>query len=673
MAITPTDFEKIWSTNASTPAYTFSDADYLEGWDFVGNLPPTRAQWNAIQKRTDEKMKYVFDNFGAPLMASTVAEMTLQNRVYVYTGSEVGYTAGDWYYYDAGTSTWVDGGVYNAVAIVTDTTLTQAGVPADAKATGDTFNLIQGSADAITWEYGTISNGSEAVNNKRIRTVYAFHVNVGDSLVVTQSNKVRYAIVTYNAGGSVSMSAYQTALSYTFNADAWVRVVASNYSQTDISAITDVSSYIVITRYNKLNKVSNAVFTNIIPSSDWEVGGLDSHGFTQVVYRIRTRSLYHVHAGDSLLFENGVNTNFAYAIAFYSGGELTSVKNYIKTNAYVFSADADIRIVLGDQSSYTAIGTTYGSMVNLMVSDVRNSMVYSTRQIDKNAIYSYEKIGLPADWVRNYNFGLSLANDFCFVGDELWLFSSGDDNDPTSLVGYYRFSYDADTDTFTSLGGVQKHNLGHVNSIEYNKFNDCLICGNGSGNYALANKIYIVPHASQIPSGTNIDTTQNCIVIDCSAYSLGTKLNVVWGDANVGGNNICYFITNDNGIVRRVQLGKGTTEFEYGTIIPNTPADEFNGTFKILSEHRQSDYGYETCVQGSVYSKGILYAGIGHSTGSDRIWAMSLCLDGTIRRVQYDDVLTSGSGTPYGSIGGLTIHDGYLYIAQSNLLQKYKM
>lgn len=141
MAITPTDFEKIWSSNASTPAYTFSEADYLEGWDFVGNLPPTRAQWNAIQKRTDEKMKYVFDNFGAPLIAPTVADMTLQNRVYVYTGSEVGYTAGDWYYYDAGTSTWVDGGVYNAVAIVTDTTLTQAGVPADAKATGDAIAL----------------------------------------------------------------------------------------------------------------------------------------------------------------------------------------------------------------------------------------------------------------------------------------------------------------------------------------------------------------------------------------------------------------------------------------------------------------------------------------------------------------------------------------------------
>ena len=142
MAITPSDFSKIWATNADTPEYTFSDADYLKGWDFVGNLPPTRAQWNAIQKSTDEKMKYVFDNFGAPLLANTVAEMTMQNRVYVYTGSETGYTAGHWYYYDTGTSAWVDGGVYNAMLVQTDKTLSISDEPADAQVTGDYIDTL---------------------------------------------------------------------------------------------------------------------------------------------------------------------------------------------------------------------------------------------------------------------------------------------------------------------------------------------------------------------------------------------------------------------------------------------------------------------------------------------------------------------------------------------------
>ena len=158
MAITPSDFSKIWASNADTPEYTFSDANYLKGWDFVGNLPPTRAQWNAIQKSTDEKMKYVFDNFGAPLVASTVAEMTLTNRVYVYTGSETGYTAGHWYYWNG--SAWTDGGVYNSVAFSTDTTLTISGQAADAKATGDAIKSTKGEmslfgVDDLLWDSTT--------------------------------------------------------------------------------------------------------------------------------------------------------------------------------------------------------------------------------------------------------------------------------------------------------------------------------------------------------------------------------------------------------------------------------------------------------------------------------------------------------------------------------------
>ena len=72
---------------------------------------------------------------GSPLVAATAAAMTDTTKVYVYTGSETGYTNGNWYYYDG--SAWTSGGVYNAVAVSTDTTLTQQGQAADAKKTGD--------------------------------------------------------------------------------------------------------------------------------------------------------------------------------------------------------------------------------------------------------------------------------------------------------------------------------------------------------------------------------------------------------------------------------------------------------------------------------------------------------------------------------------------------------
>ena len=100
--------------------------------------------------------------YGSPLVATTADEMTDENRVYVYTGSETGYTAGNWYYYDG--SAWVSGGVYNGTAINTDTTLTQAGMAADAKAVGDELSTIKEDfADMVNSTYVTDSaSGSVA-------------------------------------------------------------------------------------------------------------------------------------------------------------------------------------------------------------------------------------------------------------------------------------------------------------------------------------------------------------------------------------------------------------------------------------------------------------------------------------------------------------------------------
>lgn len=76
----------------------------------------------------------------SPAVASTAAGMTDTSKIYVYTGSETGYTAGNWYYYD-GTS-WVSGGIYQSSGIETDTTLAVSGAAADSKATGDAINNI---------------------------------------------------------------------------------------------------------------------------------------------------------------------------------------------------------------------------------------------------------------------------------------------------------------------------------------------------------------------------------------------------------------------------------------------------------------------------------------------------------------------------------------------------
>ena len=74
---------------------------------------------------------------------STAAGMTDHNVVYLYTGTESGWNQGHMYYYNG--TTWVDAGI-----AVTDTTLSVAGLAADAKKTGDEIEDLKDGLDAVT-------------------------------------------------------------------------------------------------------------------------------------------------------------------------------------------------------------------------------------------------------------------------------------------------------------------------------------------------------------------------------------------------------------------------------------------------------------------------------------------------------------------------------------------
>lgn len=94
-----------------------------------------------IESNLDEKVENLRSLVGTPLKATTASDMTDTSKIYVYTGNESGYTNGDWYYHDG--SAWVDGGIYNSVAVEVDDTLTVNGMPADAKVVGDEIGSIK--------------------------------------------------------------------------------------------------------------------------------------------------------------------------------------------------------------------------------------------------------------------------------------------------------------------------------------------------------------------------------------------------------------------------------------------------------------------------------------------------------------------------------------------------
>ena len=91
------------------PTYHNNSMYYAE---IAGNHAGTSASYaGEAAESAEQAASFV----GAPLVADTVSAMTDNTRIYVYVGSQTGYTAGNWYYWNG--SAWTSGGVYNSVAV----------------------------------------------------------------------------------------------------------------------------------------------------------------------------------------------------------------------------------------------------------------------------------------------------------------------------------------------------------------------------------------------------------------------------------------------------------------------------------------------------------------------------------------------------------------------------
>lgn len=261
-----------------------------------------------------------------------------------------------------------------------------------------------------------------------------------------------------------------------------------------------------------------------------------------------------------------------------------------------------------------------------------------------------------------------MSSGCCFVGNELWSFApSADDGSDTANV--YVMAYDFSANTLTHVR-TMTHNLGHVNSVAYCAETDTLICGNGSGNYTLGGKIFLLENLSQRGNTLN---RSDCITIDVG-MTYGFKVNAVWGESNAARYDIAYISTNDSHNIYRLQLGKGENDLGNGTIISG--ATGFNGTYKVTHSWEWGSldaigHDYANCVQGMVFWKNRLVWGYGHSLGLS-IRLASLYNDGKIKIDGANYETLDGSGnlitrymcgiTKFGEFGE------YLGICASNSL-----
>lgn len=129
----------------------------------------SKADVNALGDKILAQMKH---GYGYPFTAATAAAMADTTKIYVYTGSEAGYTNGNWYYHNG--TAWVSGGVYNSIAFETDPTLTVSKQAADAKSTGDYLRLLYKSMDKV--KGNKFRTGGGMVENNRIESKLTYIV-----------------------------------------------------------------------------------------------------------------------------------------------------------------------------------------------------------------------------------------------------------------------------------------------------------------------------------------------------------------------------------------------------------------------------------------------------------------------------------------------------------------
>lgn len=314
---------------------------------FTSNEEAIRENTNNIAKNTKSITDLSKDvnsfkaNVGSPFVAHTVADMTDKNKIYVYTGSEAGYTKGNWYYNNG--TTWVSGGVYNSSAVETDTTLSIAGMAADSEACGKTFSELKSNVNTIhNTQYPTFSdvNGYVAENGAVVTSTSTAGTWMHSSPIKVDA----YKTIIYKGKGyeqAVSMisitdangNAYEPKAvsvddklrTYTFHTGENDCYISISYLDADKSA---VQLYIVDDPETKANSLySHLQYTN--ENVDVEIGMDNKYVYATGAlapnnhYVITTP--FTCNAFDTLyVFCKGVNENVA-VIAEVHGDKYTPI------------------------------------------------------------------------------------------------------------------------------------------------------------------------------------------------------------------------------------------------------------------------------------------------------------------------------------------------------------
>lgn len=255
------------------------------------------------------------------------------------------------------------------------------------------------------------------------------------------------------------------------------------------------------------------------------------------------------------------------------------------------------------------------------------------------------------------------------VNNKIWHFhASSDDHNTTSTY----VVFDAKTREFITR---YKHNIGHVNSCDYNAVTDTFFACNENEKH-IGFDLLFLPNASSHVG--NIDIT-NMIKI---TFTESEKILDQYGGMACFGEqaDIVYLISQQAKMIFKVQLGMGSNDFSdktteqtdvahWGTFISGKTDNQYNGTAKVLNKYySDKDLGLP---QGLCYHNGALYMLVGYGIGADNIHKIKLYKEGTWNIVDsYDFQILEKSEANYkegdNSLTiepeGLTVYNGCYFL-----------
>ena len=341
--------------------------------------------------------------YGSPLTAATAAAMTDQSRVYVYTGSETGYTSGHWYYYNG--TAWADGGVYNAVAVDTDTTLSIAGKAADAKEVGDQLTSVKEDLSDIENEFSHIytdyenggvnmDSGVDVNSTKSVRLPltkcddianvyianghqsYVFsYASDGTYLGRTSLGKVgvdvdgAYLKTLKSNTESVKITVYNLVMSNDFSVEEYI--ATGSYIRIDDHVVERLENVETASTKNE-NDISVLNTAFLISYSAWEQGGIRIEDGIAVTKSksVRTGRI----SCDSLVKAHCPAGHQSYLFSYSANGAYLGRTN-LYANGYDYTG-SDLKAMKANTSAVQIVFYNTSTSADFSVADIPESGIY---------------------------------------------------------------------------------------------------------------------------------------------------------------------------------------------------------------------------------------------------------------------------------------------------------